>query len=54
MPLSAQPEQPPVDPVPLADVATLVAAGLLPEQPVPSADPPEPDVPDPVAPEAQT
>lgn len=54
MPIAQQPSTPPPDPVPLADVETLVDAGLLPEQPVPSPDPPEPTTPDPVAPDTQT
>jgi hypothetical protein len=54
VPISAQPVTPPPDPVPAADADTLVAAGLLPEQPVPCADPPAPVVPDPVAPEQAT
>lgn len=46
MPVAAQPSVPPPDLAPPADVDTLVEAGLLPEQPVPSSDPPADPPPD--------
>jgi hypothetical protein len=41
MALAPHPTPPPPDPA-AADTQTLVDAGLLPEQPIPSADPPAP------------
>lgn len=51
MPISPRPSPPARHLAPPADANTLVAAGLLPEQPVPSPDPPATDVPGLVAPD---